>query len=41
MHELKKREAATAKLQEQLRSVLGEKELTVRNTIEATKVLHA
>jgi Afadin- and alpha -actinin-Binding len=40
IHELKKKDAAYSKLQEQLRKTLGEKDLPVRNTIELISPLH-
>ena len=40
LHELKKKDAAYAKLQEQLRKSLGEKDLPIRNTIEMISPLH-
>lgn len=40
LHELKKKDAAYSKLQEQLRKTLGEKDLPVRNTIELVGTLH-
>lgn len=39
-HELKKKDAAYAKLQEQLRKALGEKDIPVRNLVEMTSPLH-
>ncbi|CAG9316285.1 unnamed protein product [Blepharisma stoltei] len=39
-HELKKKDAAYAKLQEQLRKSLGEKDLPIRNQVELTSPLH-
>jgi X breakpoint 2-interacting protein len=40
LHELKKKDAAYAKLQDQLRKTLGEKDLPIRNSIEITGPLH-
>ena len=40
LHELKKKDAAYAKLQEQLRKTLGEKDLPVKNSIELMSPLH-
>ena len=40
LHELKKKDAAYSKLQEQLRKSLGEKDLPVKNSIELISPLH-
>lgn len=41
LHEMKKKDAAYNKLQEQLRKTLGEKDLPVRNTAELVNPLHS
>lgn len=40
-HELKKKDNSYAKLQEQLRKTLGEKEMPVKNSLELTEPLHS